>query len=233
MLREIKSSKRLLRTLGFRIDGTVTGVKEVSTIQTVADVAGSLNDTYFIINSALNATSYYVWLNVNNAGTDPAIADKTGVEIAVATGASADTIATAIKVALDALADFVATVVTDTVTVTNASDGATTDLDDTGSTGFTLTVTTAGVTSTVSLLEGEKDAVLTEGATAGHYIITFNEAFGSNPIVSVSPLTSATICQVSSIGTTAVEVKCFLADDGTTAKDADIHVLVMGSDAHG
>jgi len=233
MLREIKSTQRMIRALPFAVDGTSTGVKEVSTIQTVADVSSSLNSKYFVINTALDALSYYVWINVATAGVDPAVAGKTGVPIAVSANASADTIAAAIQVALDALPGFVATVVTDTVTVTNASDGAATDLANGAggaTTGFTLAVTTAGVTSSISLGEGKFQAVLTEGSSAaGDYLITFNDPFLRLPSVSVSPLTANVTCIVSAIEVNSVRIKCFAANDGTTAKDADFHMMVMGS----
>lgn len=192
-------------------------------------VASNLLNKYFVINTALDAISYYVWINVNSEGTDPLVAGKTAVPIAVALSASADTIATAIQVALDALAGFVATVLTDTVTVTNADDGATTDLVDTGSTGFTLAVTTAGVTSSISIIEGFNDAVLTEGsADAGDYLFTFSNGFRRTPLIMASPLTANVTCQVFSVSTTAVRIKCF-DYAGSVAKDSDFHMLVVGS----
>ncbi len=131
----------------YAIVAGLTEVAEVTTLQFIADVSGSYNNKYFYIYSAKDATGYYVWFNVNSAGVDPAISGKTAVPIAIATNASADTIATAVKVALDALADFGASVVTDTVTVTNASGGNTTDATNAGSVpSLTITVTTQGLT---------------------------------------------------------------------------------------
>ena len=132
--------------------GESTAATEVSRVVTVADVAGSLNNKYFFLNAALDATKYYVWFNVNSAGTDPALAGYTAIPVALATGASANSVASAIQAAVDALAPFVATVSTNTVTITNASVGSTTDLSDgpTGSsTGFTLSVVTQGQTAGV------------------------------------------------------------------------------------
>ncbi len=198
-------------------------------IVTTPGVASNLLNKYFVINSALNAISYYVWINVNSEGTDPAVVGKTAVPIAVALSASADTIAAAIQVALDALAAFVATVLTDTVTVTNADDGATTDPVDTGSTGFALAVTTQGVTSSISIIEGFNDAVLTEGSSAaGDYLFTFTNGFRRTPLIMVSPLTANVTCQVFSVSTTAVRIKCF-DYAGSSAKDSDFHMLIVGS----
>jgi hypothetical protein len=57
---------------------------EWTTVTAVADVAGSLNNKYFYMASANNATQYYVWFNVASGGTDPALANKTGVEVDIA-----------------------------------------------------------------------------------------------------------------------------------------------------
>ena len=76
---------------------SLTGTLEVTEITCGADVAKSLQNKYFLINSPLHA--YYVWFNVNSEGVDPGIADalittplltgKQGVEVALATGANA------------------------------------------------------------------------------------------------------------------------------------------------
>lgn len=72
---------------------------ESGSITTVADTAGSLNNTYFLINGA-NGTNWYIWFNVNSAGTDPMIAGRTGVSVALSTGASANTVASGVRTAL-------------------------------------------------------------------------------------------------------------------------------------
>lgn len=116
---------------------------EVVDITTVADVAGSLNNKYFYLSAGDEGTNYYVWFNVNGAGVDPEIPLKSGIAVAVATGASAATVATALQVALDAELDFIATVLSNVVTVTMANAGYT--IDPTAQTsGFTVSVTTQG-----------------------------------------------------------------------------------------
>lgn len=131
-------------------DGTTTntytfvGATEVTDVQCVADSSGSLNDTYFYLFSARDEVEYYVWYNVSSGGTDPAISGKIGIEVAIATNDGANTVASATQTAIDALSDFGASVSTDTVTITNAKNGNTTDASDAGSTGFTITVTTQG-----------------------------------------------------------------------------------------
>lgn len=122
---------------------TATGTG-IQTIGTVADVAGSLNSKYFLLNSANAGTGYYVWMNVNGAGVDPLIAGRTGVPIVLATNANAATVGTAIASAIDALANFIATGTT-TVTVTNSASGPFTPMSDGAPpTGFTFAVTGGG-----------------------------------------------------------------------------------------
>lgn len=120
---------------------------QVQNIQTVADVAGSLNNTYFLLYSAQDKTEYYVWFNVAGGGTDPAVPNKTGVEVAIASGATDDAVATAMRSAIGGLADFGTGGATNNVTITNAASGQTTDASDSAAapTGFTFdTPTTDG-----------------------------------------------------------------------------------------
>ncbi len=123
---------------------TGTGIQ---TIGVVADVSGSLNSKYFLLNSANAGTGYYVWMNVNSAGVDPLVAGRTGVPITVATNDSAATIGAAIQVAIDALALFIATGTT-TVTVTNSASGPFVAMSDGAApTGFTFAITAGGTTT--------------------------------------------------------------------------------------
>lgn len=125
------------------------GRQQCRTWTTVADSAGSLNDTYLdlnVIGYDFLEDQYYVWLNVNSAGTNPAISGKTGIEVAVATGATAAVIAAAIVTAINT-ADIPVFVSSSgaVVTLTNQVQGAITAETDSGSTGFTLDVGTVGL----------------------------------------------------------------------------------------
>ena len=127
------------------------GTAEVSTATTVADTAGSLNSTYFLLNAAYDLTKYYVWYDVNSAGVDPAVSGRTGVKVSVATGATATQVATATAAAIDALAAFGATSASAVVTITNATGGPTSDITDgAAATGFTFAVTTQGARPTAN-----------------------------------------------------------------------------------
>ena len=65
------------------------GLAEKTTVTCVADTAGSLNDTYFLLNTP--SQGFYVWYNVAGAGTDPALSGKVGIEVQIATGDGATT----------------------------------------------------------------------------------------------------------------------------------------------
>lgn len=135
-----------LGTFSWTVPG-VPGVAEVTDITAVADVAGSLNSTYFTLNAAKDSVAYYVWYNINSAGVDPAVSGKTGIQVAAATGASANTIATATRAALGANSNFVITGATSHIIVTNVNSGATTNAaNGAASPGFSFSITTDGVT---------------------------------------------------------------------------------------
>jgi len=124
----------------------VTGLQEVSTIETVDDVADSLNGKYFLIQSA-KGSKYCVYIKTSG-GTDtpPSVADHTNIKLSITTGATANSIAQTINDSLSVLLeDFSNTVLADTVTVTNVEFGAVGDIvDGLLPTGFTFNVTQQG-----------------------------------------------------------------------------------------
>lgn len=130
------------------------GVKEVNTVTCIADIAGSLNSTYFLF-SAMNTggatqTNYYVWYNVNSAGVDPAVPGKTGIMVALATGAIDTTVATATRSAITAASTGRVTITGATVAVIitgNFMGNATNAADGTAATNFVFVNTTTGVAS--------------------------------------------------------------------------------------
>lgn len=90
-------------TMGAWLDDSVLQVTtQLYGIQPVADVAGSLAGTYFLLYNN-SGTTYYVWLKVGGSGSDPAIAGATGVMVSVATNATAVTIGNAILTAINGL----------------------------------------------------------------------------------------------------------------------------------
>ena len=130
---------------GFTTNVTVqgdAGTAEVTEVTTIAEAVSSLNDTYFYISSPTD--DYYVWFNMEGHGTDPAITLKTGVEIAISSGDTAQTIAGLVETALHALPAFTASTVEAVTTVTNANTGAVLTVPSAQTSGFSITVTQLG-----------------------------------------------------------------------------------------
>lgn len=88
----------------------IWGKPQNESLTCVPDVAGSLNNKYFTLEvpeeGGASQKKYYVWIDVNAAGVDPAVAGRTGIHVSVATGASASVVAAAIAAALDALTSY-------------------------------------------------------------------------------------------------------------------------------
>ena len=133
---------------------------EVSTVTCVADVSGSLNNTYFEFDVMLadgTLKKYFIWFNINTAGVAPTPAPvaygtaRTAAVVAEATNATADDIAAATKLVIDALTDVTCTVASAVLTITNDQMGAVDDTHDGAGdgTGFTFAVSTNGRTKIV------------------------------------------------------------------------------------
>lgn len=126
----------------------VLGVNQVTSVTTVADIADSLNGTYWLISTADSTqTQYYVWYKTSGGtSTNPMVANSTGIEVFVNTGDSADDVATKTAATLNNyfVSNFTTTVATDVMTITNTVPGSTT-APSAGTSGFTVTVTTTGV----------------------------------------------------------------------------------------
>lgn len=143
------------------------GTKEKTQVTTVADVAGSLNNKYFTLHSAANATSYYVWYNVNGAGVDPA-PGGTGIMVAIPTGASATAVALATATAVDLNVDFVANNNANNVFITNAAVGIATDATAATST-FTIAILVQGSAAVALLSESNIHARFQLSDVKGSY----------------------------------------------------------------
>lgn len=84
-------------------------------------------------------------------------------------------------------------------------------------------------TGTASLLEGGTMCTLTDNGT-GDYTLAINEPLGRLPIVVATPVTADVIVQIGTIAVNSVQILAFDATDGTTAKDADLHILIVGAE---
>jgi len=132
------------------------GVKDIDTITfynddyynttrvvCTADTAGSLNNSYFMLYNARNLTTYYVWYNVGGIGTDPNIADATGIEVAIQPNDYKQVVGLATKQAINVLDDFSVDNTNGILTITNSNKGFCDETTD-DSTGFVFETTQGG-----------------------------------------------------------------------------------------
>jgi hypothetical protein len=117
-----------------------TSIAEVTEVTCEADSAGSLNDKYWWLFT--DSKSYYIWYDVASGGTDPTPSAPSGgpsttegIEVDIATGASASAVATATETAIDGNSAFSASASDDVVTITHETAGAVKDAEDDGTNG--------------------------------------------------------------------------------------------------
>jgi hypothetical protein len=112
-------------------------------ITTVADSSGSLNSKYFLINGA-DGDNWYVWLD-NGSGVDPALPNRTGVQINYTNNASNTTIATAIGAGIAAITSITNINISGHIVTFNQTESGVGSLaDGTAATGFMFSYTGAG-----------------------------------------------------------------------------------------
>lgn len=155
----------------------VTGLQEVTEIQTVADISDSLNDTYFLIDST-TGEKFYVYLETTTA-TDPAIVGRTGIKVRFPTDSTADEVAAAIRNKLSTLLlDFTTAVNTNVITITQVDFGTVDDVD-VNNTGFTSTVLVQGrgenVVNKEILLSTNVSPAIAVDETARSFIRNLNQ----------------------------------------------------------
>jgi flagellar hook-associated protein 3 len=104
--------------------------KDEVTIGAASSLSGG---EYFNISSY--TTDYYVWYDIDDGSSDPGISGRTGIEVDISTGDTAEAVAAATQAAIDAQADFTASVSGSAVTIKTESDGEGADATD-GNTQF-------------------------------------------------------------------------------------------------
>jgi len=119
------------------------GIAEVTDITAIADISGSLDGTYFVLQDTAGSVGF--WIDVDNSGTsEPSHGATRSVEITtIAADDTASVIAGKLETAIHADSKFTASSTDDICTVTNVDIEALTDAVD-GDTGFTLTTETQG-----------------------------------------------------------------------------------------
>lgn len=120
---------------------------KISDITCVADVANSLNGTYFNVQTTFDQNLYYFWFKTSGGPVlNPLPPGRIGVEVNITTGDSATNVATAVALAFNSLTGiFSASSIGAVVTVTDEAFGTSTNFSDgTIPTGFTFSVVQAG-----------------------------------------------------------------------------------------
>jgi len=159
-----KSADKRVRVYGDEGDTILAGGNaEISTVTTIADVAGAQDGTRFYIYTP--ETSYYVWYT-NGTAVDPAISGMTGIQVTFVNNDTANQMASLTQAAIDAVGDIDASVLNNVVTTTNVSSGNVTDLADSGAapTNFGFAVTTPGTDN-----RGEPGAYVDEVLNTGKF----------------------------------------------------------------
>lgn len=118
---------------------------------TTSDETSLSGGEYFNISSS--TTDYYVWYNIDGGSSDPAISGRTGIEVNISTGDTAEAVAAATQSAIDALGEFSASVSGSAVTIKTGGEAVeTTD----GNTGFGFhNATYNGDSGTLHTIVGE------------------------------------------------------------------------------
>lgn len=113
---------------------------------TLPAAASITSGQYFTLNSANDATGYYVWFNKNSAGGNPLVLGKTPIEVVISTGNTDAQVAAALNTALSTISDFTASQLLNKVTVTNTAIGPTTNAANVNVGGtFSISVLTQGL----------------------------------------------------------------------------------------
>lgn len=140
-------------------------IKQVTSVSCVAgnNYVTSGTADYFTINTAFDRDRYYVWFNVSGGSmTDPALDNRTGVQINVSTSDTSTVVGTAIKTALNNLTNkFSASSSSNTITITNYYYGpARAATEVVANAGFTVSTTLTGALNVLlSDLESPSQAV--------------------------------------------------------------------------
>lgn len=86
-------------------------------------------------------------------------------------------------------------------------------------------------TGTASLTgPSQLEATLTDNGT-GDYTITFDKAFKQAPMVVFGMITTNVYARVHATAVGSVQIKTLQVADGSTATDADFHLVITGVDA--
>lgn len=157
----------------------VEGVNQVTQVTMVADVSDSLNGKYFLINSAENEKSYYIWYKTSGGATsDPSISGSIGVEVFINTNDSDVTVAQKTSDVINTilLNDLVSLRTSNFINITNVNPGYT-NFATAGTSGFTVTTPVPGAGQKITQEIDTFTTVADVSGNLGGKYFTFNTAF--------------------------------------------------------
>lgn len=197
-------------------------------VDTVADVAGSLQSASFKLGKAGQTTlSHYVWINLGGAGVDPAYAGLTAIPVTGALNVTAAALATAIQVAVDATSDFEAVVDGNHVTIYNAVAGVSADMLDVD-TGFTFTQAQEGGSLDLGLLDGDIEVSFEETL----FEVTAHQT-GTSKIADLRQGVSAEVTLTLKESDKAKYKEIFVSSGGTDTPSGGTEVFGWGKSRQG
>lgn len=85
-------------------------------------------------------------------------------------------------------------------------------------------------TGTAAVQKGSQELSITDNGV-GDYTLTYANAYVQLPAVVATTRTADSILVIDTEAVGSVRIKAFDATDGTTAKDVDFNVIIIGSDA--
>jgi hypothetical protein len=105
-----------------------------TTIGCISDDNASLQNSYIKLYSAPDNKPFYLWFNVDELGTDPNIADSTGIEIPIQSNDDASVIAVAMSLVINTLhrSDFIASRTHSVIEIASVGLGTVTSSSDFG-----------------------------------------------------------------------------------------------------
>lgn len=197
-------------------------------VDTVADVAGSLQSASFKLGKAGQTTlSHYVWINLGGAGVDPAHAGLTAIPVTGALNVTAAALATAIQTAVDATSDFESVVDGSHVTIYNAVAGVSADMEDVD-TGFTFTQAQEGGSLDLGLLDGDIEVSFEETL----FEVTAHQT-GTSKIADLRQGVSAEVTLTLKESDKAKYKEIFVSSGGTDTPSGGTEVFGWGKSRQG
>ena len=184
-------------TPAFRLEMIQEGTAGLACIQDIYVPDGNVftdigAGDFFLLHSAGDATTYYVWFDVDGLTTDP-VPGGTGIEVDISEGDNVLDVLTAANAAIDGVGDFGSVIVNGHMTITNASVGVCTSAID----GTMSTTSDGDITASNSKMQctgptGEGSSMV-RGVSSARYhpgqgVITRWSALYDTPSITTSQL---------------------------------------------